>query len=92
MFCKLFETEKHGQILVKLDDGTDDSVAEVRFFVQPPGLGVCSFAAGFNTEECSDDEAWDKAEAMFEKIDEAEAIRAAESLLAMAGKFTPEPE
>lgn len=88
MFCKLFETQKHGQILVKLDEGTDDSVAEVRFYVQPPGLGVCSFAAGFDNNT----DAWDKAEAMFARVDEAEAIRAAESLLAMAGKFTPEPK
>ena len=46
---------------------------------------MCSFAA----EVYNEDDAWDKAEAMFEKIDEAEAIKVAESLLAMAGKFTP---
>ena len=87
MFCKLFETEKHGQILVKLDEGTGDSIAEVRFYVEPPNLGVCSFAAGFDNE----DDAWDKAEAMFEKIDETEAIKAAEGLLAIANPLAPKP-
>lgn len=46
-FAKLFETEEYGQILVKLDASPDEHEPEVRFFVNPPGLGVCSFAAGY---------------------------------------------
>ena len=87
MFAKLYETKEHGQILVKLDDGTDDSDAEVRFYVEPPNLGVCSFAAGFKGNE-----AWDKAEEMFNKMDEAEAVKAIQGFLAMASKFAPKDD
>lgn len=47
MFAKLFDTDR-GQILVKLDTDADDSdIPEIRFYVQPAGLGVCSLAISF---------------------------------------------
>lgn len=63
-FAKLWGTG-NGQVLVKIDTGPEGA-PEVRFFCQPPGLGVCSFAIGF---EDSDD-GWDKAEAAFESMNE----------------------
>ncbi|KAB0668963.1 hypothetical protein F6V30_14085 [Oryzomonas sagensis] len=42
-FAKLFETQEHGQILVKLDSG-DDGAPELRYYFAPEGLGVCSMA------------------------------------------------
>ena len=70
MFAKLYET-KLGQILVKLDAG-DETEAEVRFYTEPEGLGVCSLALGFND--------WDKAEEAFKNVDEARALQVAEQL------------
>ena len=81
MFAKLFEHPEHGQILVKLDQGTDEMEAEVRFYVEPPNLGVCSFASGF--------EDWDKAEAMFNDMDEAKSFAAASDFLKLTARFAP---
>ena len=84
MFAKLYETKEHGQILVKLDAGEGVTEAEVRFYVEPPNLGVCSFSCGFND--------WEKAEAMFDKMDESAAISTIEPFLATAAQFAPEGE
>ena len=71
-FAKLHETEKYGQILVKLDSG--DEGPETQFFFTPSEmLGVCSMAIKFEDTE----EGWDKAEVTFETFsDEAKAIQA----------------
>ena len=61
-FAKLFETEKFGQILVKIDKGEDES-PEIRVYVSPPKLGICSWAAGYPDS----DEGWDTAEKAFEE-------------------------
>jgi len=76
MFAKLYETQKHGQILVMLDSDTEESTPEVRFFVQPKGLGVCSFAMGFEDSQ----DGWENAETAFEKVDEAMALKVADSV------------
>ena len=68
MFAKLYETEI-GQILVKQDTG-EESQPEVRFFFEPKHLGVCSAALHFE----DDDNGWDKAGKIFEKVDEEQAI------------------
>jgi len=65
MFAKLFESPKYGQILAKLDTHHEDHTPEVRFYVQPKKLGVCSFALGFE----DDDRGWELAEKAFEKAD-----------------------
>ncbi|WFP51403.1 hypothetical protein PL263_05080 [Methylomonas sp. EFPC3] len=67
MFAKLFGPDDD-QVLVKLDEG--ENGPEVRFFCEPPGLGVCSIAVQF-TES---DSAWNKAKAYFNDIDETKAI------------------
>lgn len=77
-FCKLFETETHGQLLVKIDRN-EESVPEVRFYASPVGLGVCSLAVSF-----TDDDGWDLAEAAFAKADEAFCIKYTEPLFKMA--------
>ncbi|MDR5868125.1 hypothetical protein [Halomonas koreensis] len=69
MFAKLFESPKYGQILAKLDTHHEDHTPEVRFYVQPKNLGVCSFAIGFE----DDDQGWKLAEQAFEKTDLAAA-------------------
>lgn len=83
-FCKLYETEECGQVLVMLDSG--DEGPEVRFYFQPVGLGVCAQKLGFTY----DDAGWDKAEKAFEKVDEAIAIELVTSLLANIPVFGSE--
>ena len=68
-FAKLFESEVYGQILVKVDRASDDEAPEVRFFVSPPDLGVCSIAFGYEDE----DQGWDKAEKCFAETDQTKA-------------------
>ena len=66
-FAKLFETEEHGQILVKKDEG--DEGLEVRIYIQPENLGRCNFAyiyQGQNREEQS--------AKCFERIDSTKAM------------------
>lgn len=58
-FAKLFETEEHGQILVKID--SVDGCPEVRFYFKPENLGVCSVALEFQDS----DRDWDLAEKIF---------------------------
>ncbi|MDT0501609.1 MULTISPECIES: hypothetical protein [unclassified Halomonas] len=63
MFAKLFESPKYGQTLAKLDTHQEEHTPEVRFYVQPKNLGVCSFALGFK----DDDRGWELAEQAFEE-------------------------
>ncbi|SDJ89184.1 hypothetical protein [Billgrantia gudaonensis] len=65
MFAKIFQSPAYGQILVKLDSADDDGSPEVRFYVKPKNLGVCSFAIGFSDS----DEGWNAAERGFENTD-----------------------
>lgn len=51
MFAKIFDSSKYGQILVKQDTDPDDGKPEVRFYVKPDGLGVCSGAIGFKDSD-----------------------------------------
>jgi len=62
MFAKIFESEIHGQLLVKIDSGDDGP--EVRTFFQPKNLGVCSLAVGFKDT----DSGWDSAEELFSRV------------------------
>lgn len=95
MFAKLFEHPIHGQILVKLDSGDGDTDAEVRFYVEPPNLGVCSVAIGFDDNDedgkpNTNGPAWDRAEAMFNAMDFDAATAQAERILEMASSFAPD--
>jgi hypothetical protein len=81
MFAKLFESQKYGQILVKIDSASDDDMAEVRFFFQPKDLGVCSCAICFE----GSDAGWGLAEKAFEKAD----LAFAESIVSTAGGQLP---
>ena len=68
MFAKVYETEKYGQILAKIDlaDPKDESGAEVRFYFQPKGLvGVCSVARFFPDT----DDGWDNSYKFFLELD-----------------------
>jgi hypothetical protein len=71
-FAKLFESPIHGQILVVKSNMNEEGQPELRYYVEPPEMGVCSFAIGFQ----DNDAGWDAAEAAFkattlESVEEA---------------------
>lgn len=76
-FCNIFDTEV-GQILVKVDRN-EEGKPEVRFYVQPEDLGVCSVATSYEDS----DEGWDRAEKLFGDVDKELAVRSVQYILAM---------
>ena len=71
VFAKLFDTDNHGQILVKQDTHHENFNPEVRFFFKPDGLGVCTMAIEFEDS----DKGWDDCDAAFLRFqDEKEAV------------------
>lgn len=66
MFAKLFDSEKHGQILVKSDTGGDDYAPEIRFYFESnnPNFGICSVALTYT----NDDSGFDKRDEAFKSI------------------------
>ena len=76
MFAKLFEHEKHGQLLVKMDMDQEGS-PEIRTFFEPEGFGVCSIAIGFPDT----DEGWDGAETLFQAYGIEQAVVTVEGVM-----------
>ena len=78
MFAKLFGTPED-QILVMLDTN-DEGHPAVHVLFEPPGYGVCKLVSGFqDTEDNSEaavNAAWDQAQEVFDKYDEALAREA----------------
>lgn len=61
-FAKIFDVVRYGQI-VMIKKQNDDGAPELRFFCQPEGYGVCSFAIGWDDDEHAEkklDEAFDR--------------------------------
>jgi hypothetical protein len=81
-FAKLFETTEFGQVLVKLGEN-DNGDPEIRFFSEPPSMGVCEFAV---TYEASD-EGDAKAELILQRIDEEMATQTASMIWANAARL-----
>jgi uncharacterized protein YkuJ len=79
-FAKLFERDGK-QVLVKIDVN-DEGNPEVRFYVQPDGLGVCSIAY---QQDDDSDASWARAEKSFdEEVTEEKAWEVAEKICAAA--------
>jgi hypothetical protein len=76
MFAKLYETPELGQILVKLDHHEESGDAEVRFYAEPDGLGVCARAQVFP----GDENGWNQAEAFFDSVTKEIALEMAEPI------------
>jgi hypothetical protein len=49
-FARVFEVARYGQI-VMLKQQNQEGAPELRFFCQPEGYGVCSFAIGWNDDD-----------------------------------------
>ena len=80
MFAKLFEPEPGNQILVKFDE-SEDGGPEVRVFIKPEGLGVCSTAYCWEDS----DEGWNLAKEAFVAFDEAMAKETRTNLINSLG-------
>lgn len=78
-FCKLYETETYGQILVKLDHALDNTGSEIRVYVQPENFGVCSIALFYGNS----DEDWDLAEKEFSEFTQEKAEKYALTMFDM---------
>jgi len=74
-FAKLFNTYKHGQILV-INDSDDSGDPAISFLFQPDGLGVCKLAVNFKSD------AWDAADAYFDGATEEIAVSVVSKALA----------
>jgi len=68
--AKIFETDKVGQILVKVD-ADENSKPEVRYFFSPKDMGVCSMAVTFDDS----DSGWNSADKLFDKTNEEQALK-----------------
>lgn len=79
-FARLFDRPGFGQVLAKLDTN-DDGAPELRWYAEPPGLGVCSIGLQFEDS----DKGWDSAERALADADEAMADKAASALFGAAG-------
>ena len=75
-FVKLFESAKYGQICVMRKGQDASDAAEIRFYVKPDGLGVCSVAIEYGDDEAG----WDLSEKMFQKIEQENAEGAVKGL------------
>lgn len=76
MFAKLFETERHGQILIMFDSGDKDQPF-VEAMIKPKGLGICKYGPSWDNT----DEGWELAEEFFKGIDQRVAEKMADALL-----------
>lgn len=79
-FAKTFDTPDHGQVLLKRD-ANDDGRPELRWYAEPPAFGVCNIAVVF----ADSDEGWDAAEAGFNRMAMADAIKAADTIFEQVG-------
>ena len=68
-FCKIFRSDKYGQILIVSDTDSDTTNPCVSISFTASGLGVCSTSFGFD----DDDEGWGKRDKLFEKMDKGMA-------------------
>lgn len=79
-FAKLFDTGEAdmGQILV-LHQGGEGNKPEVRTFVQPTGLGVCSIASIW----LDNDAGWAASQVMFDNYGYIQAVETAKHIIAL---------
>lgn len=82
MFAKLFEHKEAGQVLVKKDEN-DEGFMEIRFFIEPKDLGVCSVAISFTNIETADE----ACEEVFEGLDKEMVNGIIDGLLEEVNKY-----
>ncbi len=72
-FCKLFKSEKYGQILV-IADINEEGHPSVMVKLVPEGMGICGPTYAFTDSD--EDAAWDKVDKVFESfnLEKAESV------------------
>jgi hypothetical protein len=86
MFAKVYETEKYGQILAKIDSAEpeDKSGAEVRFYFQPKGVvGLFSVARFFPDT----DDGWDNSDKFFLELDKEKCEKIVDPSFELVANF-----
>lgn len=83
-FCKLFNSDKYGQILV-IADTNSEGHPSVCVKLVPEGMGICSPEYSFTNEDES--VAWDKVDKLFESFDLAMAEKIAEEICDVCTNF-----
>lgn len=76
-FCKLFESDELGQVLVMLDTDTDECKPYVIFYCNPEGFGVCSKAVKFEDSK----EGFDNAKEFFDSVTEERALSVVQTFI-----------
>lgn len=76
-FAKLFESEKYGQLVV-IKQTDDDGLPEVRLFLLPENLGVCSIAISFVDDS---EKSCDECRRIFEEFDMEKAESMAQQVV-----------
>ena len=76
-FTRTFHDQEIGQICVMRSEN-DDGLPECRIYFEPPELGVCSMAYGFDADE----EGFDKRDQFFENLSSKQVV---DCILAIPG-------
>lgn len=87
-FCKLFRSERHGQILVVEDRDQEEGVPSLTFSCTPPGLGVCSISLKWE----DDDDGWDRADYAFSTVNQEFAEEMADKVFRDSAPFAPKED
>ena len=83
-FCKIFVSEKHGQILVTKDtDERHQPSVSVKFI--PKGLGLCG--PGFSFSDEDEMKAWERVDTLFEELNLERCEELAEEVCKMTSEF-----
>ncbi len=83
-FCKIFESEEYGQILV-IKDTNEKHQPQVSVKFIPQGLGVCGPDFAFSDED--EDLAWEKVDKLFDSLEFEQVESLAEETTHMALGF-----
>lgn len=76
-FCKVFSSEKYGQILA-IADTNDEGYPSLIVKLQPKGMGVCGPEDKFT--DSNEEDAWRKVDKLFDDFNLEKAEKVAEEL------------
>lgn len=86
-FCKIFETEKYGQILARMAMNENNDPEIVISIMMPSPLDVCSIQIAFTST--SDESALANRESFMQWLDEEKALEYAYVIMDTGSKFEP---
>lgn len=83
-FCRIFETEEYGQILIVADTHEETGNPAILVSVVPPDLGVCTVCISFKDS----DEGWDARDDALVNFTLGKAERMANGIFSAANPFS----